>query len=199
MKSTWRGTCAGDLCPPPLRRQGIYIKGKKRSIATHTRIRKFIYLFISRLRGRVRRALDKAERRRERLDLAHPISSSLLPWTEVICACADFRLETADFGDRFSEGGGGGEEEEMVVGVFRWGECVSAFKPPILLKYFVTLLFVLFRSDLDSFRLPREWYSRVGFLPEKEEEERRKRKAAEEEEEEGEDGKRRRGGGKENR
>ena len=58
----------------------------------------------------------------------------------------------------------------------------------------------LSRSDLDSFRLPREWYRRVGFLPEKEEEERRKRKAAEEEEEGEEDGKRRRGGGgKENR
>ena len=132
------------------------------------------------------------------------MSSSLLPWTEVICACADFRLETADFGDRFSEGGGGGEEEEMVVGVFRLGGgmgCVSAFKPPIenLVEYFVTLLFVLFRSDLDSFRLPREWYSRVGFLPERkeEEEERRKRKAAEEEEEG--DGKRRRAGEKENR
>ena len=47
----------------------------------------------------------------------------------MICACADFRLETADFADRFREGGGGGEEEEMVVGVLRWG-CGSTLKPP---------------------------------------------------------------------
>ncbi len=77
-----------------------------------------------------------------------------------------------------------------------WKHCLQL---EIFLECFVTLLFALSRSDLDSFRLPREWYRRVGFLPEKEEEEGRKRKAAEEEEEEEEDGKRRRGGGKENR
>ncbi len=89
-------------------------KKRKKDRSPHTTFAIFLFIFFSRLRGRVRRALDKAERRRERLDLVHPP----LPWTEVICACADFRMETADFADRFREGGGG-EEEEMVVGVLR--------------------------------------------------------------------------------
>ncbi len=103
--------CRGSVSSAAAAPRYLFKKGK-RTIATHTTFA--IFFFFSRLRGRVRRALDKAERRRERLDLVHPP----LPWTEVICACADFRMETADFADRFREGGGG-EEEEMVVGVLR--------------------------------------------------------------------------------
>ncbi len=39
----------------------------------------------------------------------------MIPWTDVVQACVDFRIVSADFTDKFSAE----ERDEMFVGVFR--------------------------------------------------------------------------------
>ena len=41
-----------------------------------------------------------------------------MPWTEVVVSCAEYKVSSAEFPDRFDHEDGGGSRE-MVVGVFR--------------------------------------------------------------------------------